>query len=39
MEASYADVGKKIAESKDLNAATEETLKKAIQEFKQGFNK
>jgi len=39
MAASYAKPGQSIAGTKELNAETEETLKKAIQEFKQGFNK
>jgi F-type H+-transporting ATPase subunit alpha len=37
MESSYADLGKTIAKSKELSPESEETLKKAIQEFKQGF--
>jgi F-type H+-transporting ATPase subunit alpha len=36
-ESSYADLGKNIAATKDLSEADEETLKKAVQEFKQGF--
>jgi F-type H+-transporting ATPase subunit alpha len=39
MESSYADLGKTIAEAKDLSEQNEEILKKAIQEFKQGFAK
>ena len=39
MESSYADLGKTIAETKDLSEQNEETLKKAIEEFKQGFSK
>jgi F-type H+-transporting ATPase subunit alpha len=39
IEASYKDVGASIAKTKDLSADAEEKLKKAIQEFKQGFNK
>jgi F-type H+/Na+-transporting ATPase subunit alpha len=39
MEASYADLGKFISVIKELNTETEEALKKAIQEFKQGFGK
>ena len=39
MEASYANIGKTVAETKELSAEIEETLKKAVQEFKQGFNK
>jgi F-type H+-transporting ATPase subunit alpha len=39
MESSYADLSKNIASTKDLTQANEETLKKAINEFKQGFNK
>jgi F-type H+-transporting ATPase subunit alpha len=39
MEASYTSLGKSIAATKELSADTEEALKKAIQEFKQGFNK
>jgi F-type H+-transporting ATPase subunit alpha len=37
MEASYGDVGKSVRETIDLSAEVEETLKKAIEEFKQGF--
>jgi len=39
MEASYQEVGASIAKTKDLKADVEEKLKKAIQEFKQGFAK
>jgi F-type H+-transporting ATPase subunit alpha len=39
MESSYADLAKNIASAKDLNKDSEETLKKAITEFKQGFAK
>ncbi len=39
MEASYRDIGDSIAKTKDLSADAEANLKKAIQEFKQGFNK
>jgi F-type H+-transporting ATPase subunit alpha len=39
MESSYADLAKNIASSRDLSAENEEALKKAIAEFKQGFNK
>ena len=39
MEASYADLCKGIAVNKELNPETENALKKAIQEFKQGFSK
>jgi F-type H+-transporting ATPase subunit alpha len=39
MEASYSSVGKNIADTKELSAEMEETLKKAILEFKQGFGK
>jgi F-type H+-transporting ATPase subunit alpha len=39
MEASHADLGKSIAKTKELSAEAEETLKKAITEFKQGFGK
>jgi F-type H+-transporting ATPase subunit alpha len=39
MEASYQEVGASIAKTKDLKADVEEKLKKAIQEFKQGFSK
>jgi len=39
MEASYAGIGKSIGDTKNLSTENEETLKKAIQEFKQGFGK
>jgi len=39
MEASHADLGKSIAKTKELSTEAEETLKKAITEFKQGFAK
>ncbi len=39
VEANYADLGKTIAETKDLSEQDEETLKKVIEEFKQGFVK
>ncbi len=39
MTASYADAGKTIARTRELDDKTEETLKKAITEFKQGFSK
>jgi F-type H+-transporting ATPase subunit alpha len=39
MESSYAELGKTIAGTKDLSDSDAETLKKAIQEFKQGFSK
>jgi len=39
MESSYAELGKTIAGTKDLTEQDEETLKKAVQEFKQGFVK
>jgi F-type H+-transporting ATPase subunit alpha len=38
MESSYADLAKNIAATKDLTPENEETLKKAVTEFKQGFN-
>jgi F-type H+-transporting ATPase subunit alpha len=37
MGANYADLVKNIASTKDLSPETEETLKKAVTEFKQGF--
>jgi F-type H+-transporting ATPase subunit alpha len=37
METGYASLGKSIAETKSLSQENEETLKKAITEFKQGF--
>jgi F-type H+-transporting ATPase subunit alpha len=39
VESSYADLAKSIASSRDLTTADEEVLKKAIEEFKQGFAK
>jgi F-type H+-transporting ATPase subunit alpha len=39
IEASYKGVGASIAKTKDLSADTEEKLKKAVTEFKQGFVK
>jgi F-type H+-transporting ATPase subunit alpha len=39
IEASYKEVGDSIAKTKDLPAESEEKLKKAITEFKQGFGK
>jgi F-type H+-transporting ATPase subunit alpha len=39
METNYADFGKTVAETKELNEQSEATLKKAIEEFKQGFVK
>ena len=39
MESSYADLAKNIALTKDLSKENEETLKKAVVEFKQGFGK
>jgi len=39
IEASYADLGKNIAATRELQPVMEDTLKKAIQEFKQGFGK
>jgi F-type H+-transporting ATPase subunit alpha len=39
IEASYADLPKTIASKKTLEADSEEALKKAILEFKQGFTK
>jgi F-type H+-transporting ATPase subunit alpha len=39
MDASYREVGSSIANTRDLVITDEEKLKKAIQEFKQGFNK
>ena len=38
MEASYPQIGKAIAKEKDISTETEEALKKAIVEFKQGFS-
>jgi F-type H+-transporting ATPase subunit alpha len=39
MDASYKDTGASIMKTKEMSADAEESLKKAIQEFKQGFNK
>ena len=39
MESSYADLARNIASTKDLSKENEETLKKAVVEFKQGFSK
>ncbi|MBN1176628.1 MAG: F0F1 ATP synthase subunit alpha [Dehalococcoidales bacterium] len=39
METGYADLGKTIGETKELDEKNEATLKKAIEEFKQGFAK
>jgi F-type H+-transporting ATPase subunit alpha len=39
MESSYADLTKNIASTRDLSSEDEETLKKAITEFNQGFAK
>ena len=39
VEANYPDLGKTIASEKDLSDESENTLKKAITEFKQGFIK
>jgi F-type H+-transporting ATPase subunit alpha len=39
MESSYADLAKNIVTTRELTAENEETLKKAITEFKQGFAK
>jgi F-type H+-transporting ATPase subunit alpha len=38
MEASYADTGKTIAKTRELDEKTEEALKKAIEEFKKGYS-
>jgi F-type H+-transporting ATPase subunit alpha len=38
-ESSYADLAKNIAATRDLSQENEETLKKAVTEFKQGFAK
>jgi F-type H+/Na+-transporting ATPase subunit alpha len=38
MEANYTEIGKSIREQKEISPETEEVLKKAIQEFKQGFS-
>jgi hypothetical protein len=37
MDAGHPEVGNSIAREKDLNPATSEALKGAIQEFKQTF--
>ena len=37
MEANHPELGKALAKEKDISDKTEKTLKKAIQEFKQGF--
>ncbi len=39
METNYAALGKTVGETKELNEQSEATLKKAIEEFKQGFVK
>jgi F-type H+-transporting ATPase subunit alpha len=39
IESSYPVLGKTIADTKTLGKELEETLKKAVTEFKQGFNK
>jgi F-type H+-transporting ATPase subunit alpha len=39
VDSSYAELGKSIAATRDLSESDEETLKKAVQEFKQGFAK
>jgi len=39
IEANHPEIGKTIAREKEITAKTEEALKKAIQEFKQGFEK
>jgi F-type H+/Na+-transporting ATPase subunit alpha len=39
IESSYSDLGKNIAQTKAMSKEDEETLKKAITEFKQGFKK
>jgi len=39
MEANQAEMGKKITATKELDEASEEILKKSIEEFKQGFAK
>lgn len=38
METMHPEIGKKIAETKELNDETEEKLKAAIEEFKKGFS-
>jgi F-type H+-transporting ATPase subunit alpha len=37
MEANHPEIGRKIAEEKEINPETEEALKRAIPEFKQGM--
>jgi len=39
IEANHPEIGKAIAQEKDITAKTEEALKKAIQEFKKGLEK
>jgi F-type H+-transporting ATPase subunit alpha len=39
METSHPEIGQTIAKTKELSTETEESLKKAIEEFKQGFSK
>jgi F-type H+-transporting ATPase subunit alpha len=39
VESSFTSLGKAVANTKTLSKESEETLKKAITEFKQGFNK
>ena len=38
METNHSEVGKKIAEEKEISAETEDALKTAILDFKQGFS-
>ena len=38
MEANHPEIGEKIAQEKEISAKTEDTLKAAILEFKQGFS-
>jgi len=38
METNHTEIGKSIAETKELSDKVEEALKKAIEEFKQGFS-
>jgi len=38
MEANHPEIGKAIAKEKDISPETEEALKKAIPEFKQGYH-
>ena len=38
MEANHPEIGKEIAKAKEITAQTEEALKKAIPEFKQGMS-